>query len=297
MKNKIYLTGLLFLSAVLLFSSCKDDEDSDPVDDMATMGLSISGLEDLGSDAAYEGWLIVNGAAVSSGVFTVDGSGDLSKTSFEVSKSDLESASTFVLTIEPVPDNDPTPSKVHILAGDFNGAMASLAIDHGAALNSSFSSAAGKYILATPTDTSSNNEESGIWFLDNSSGSPAVGLTLPTLPDGWAYEGWTVISGEPVSTGTFTMVDAADDAAPYSGSMSGPPFPGEDFLNNAPGSLTFPTDIRGGKAVISIEPVPDNSPNPFLLKPLIGDIPANAAVHTVQSMGQNLSFPTGNATR
>ncbi len=66
---------------------------------------------------------------------------------------------------------------------------------------------------------------------------------------------------------------------------------------NAPKGLTFPLDIRGGKAVISIEPVPDNSPNPFLLKPLVGDIDASAAVHTVQNMGQNLSFPTGTATR
>lgn len=296
MKRKYYFASLLLLVTGLTLNSCKDDDDdSNPTTEMDDMELNISGLEDLGSTATYEGWLIVNGSPVSTGVFSVDGNGNMSTNSFSVGKTDLATATTFVLTVEPMPDNDPLPSKVHILAGDFSNGLASLTVGHGAALNNTFSTVAGKYILATPTDTSSTNEESGIWFLDNSSGSPAVGLILPTLPEGWAYEGWAVINGTPVSTGTFTQVDAADGAAPFSGTMSGPPFPGEDFLTNAPSPLTFPTDIRGGKAVISIEPVPDNSPNPFVLKPLVGDIDANASVHTALSMGQNLTFPTGEA--
>ena len=65
----------------------------------------------------------------------------------------------------------------------------------------------------------------------------------------------------------------------------------------APSGLTFPTDLTGGTAVISIEPVPDNSPAPFVLKPLVGMIPSGANVHSVLDMGQNLSFPTGSVTR
>jgi hypothetical protein len=79
--------------------------------------------------------------------------------------------------------------------------------------------------------------------------------------------------------------------------MSGPPFPGEDFLVNAPAGLTFPTNLAGGMAVISIEPVPDNSTAPFLLKPLVAPIPANAIDHTDYQMNQNLVFPTGTVTR
>lgn len=296
-RNKFYYAGLFLLASAAAFTSCKDDDDSNPVSSNGNLELSITGLEDLGTTATYEGWLIVDGSAVSTGIFSIDGSGKMSTNSFTVSKSDLESASTFVLTIEPLPDSDPTPSKVHILAGDFNSETASLTIDHGAALNNDFTSAAGRFILATPTDDSTNNEESGIWFLDNSSGSPAVGLTLPTLPEGWTYEGWAVIDGTPVSTGTFTMASGVDASDFFSGTNAGPPFPGEDFLLNAPTGLTFPTDIRGGKAVISIEPVPDNSANPFVLKPLVGDIDAAAAVHTALSIGQNLAFPTGIAKR
>ncbi len=38
----------------------------------------------------------------------------------------------------------------------------------------------------------------------------------------------------PVTTGTFTSTTVVDDADPYSSTMPGPPFPGEDFLINAP---------------------------------------------------------------
>ena len=298
MTNTIKGLSLILLSG-LFFSACTDDatDDMTTTAKTSTLNLSFNGLEDLGSEATYEGWLIVNGSAISTGTFDVNDDGMLSQSAFEIAKEDLSNATSFVLTIEPKPDNDPAPSKVHIVAGDFDGNGANLTIDHSSALKHSFSSAAGKYILATPTDDDMSNEASGLWFLDNSSGSPAVGLTLPTLPDGWIYEGWAVIDGVPVSTGTFSAADVADDAAPFSGPKSGPPFPGEDFLMNAPGMLTFPTDLKGGKAVISIEPVPDNSTAPFTLKPLVGDISDMAMDHTAYTMGQNLNFPTGEATR
>ena len=279
---------------VLFLAGCDDD---DTVMDMQPLNLNITGLEDLGTGYVYEGWLLVDGEPVSTGVFTVNSNGVLSKSTFMVDKTDLESAATFVLTIEPNPDSDPAPSNVHLLAGTFNGGNASLAISHSAAINQTFGAAEGKFVLATPTDGMNTNENSGIWFLDLASGMPGVGLTLPVLPAGWIYEGWAVINGIPVSSGTFTNVSAADNAAPYSGALSGPPFPGEDFLMNAPAGLTFPTDLSGGMGVISVEPVPDNSPAPFLLKPLIGSIPASAVDHTTYPMNKNLVFPTGTATR
>jgi hypothetical protein len=294
MIKKIKNTSLFLLAIAMVFSACKDDEETNP---MGELTINISGLEDLGPDALYEGWMIVDGSPITTGTFSVNSMGEMSSNLFMVNSKDLDDATKFVLTIEPNPDPSPAASSVHILAGDFSGSSANLTIGHESALGSDFSAVEGKYILATPTDTISSNEDSGIWFLDNSSGSPAAGLSLPALPNGWAYEGWAVINGSPVSTGTFTSSTMADHASPFSGSLAGPPFPGEDFLENAPAGLTFPTDIRGGKAVISIEPVPDNSTMPFLLKPLVGDIATNADVHTAIDMGQNLSFPTGSASR
>lgn len=285
---------LTTLIASLCFMSCDKDDDNNQT---SSFNLNIAGLEDLGAGYAYEGWIMVDGSPVTTGVFTVDAAGSLSQTIFEVSDSDHEAATAFILTIEPSPDNDPAPSSVHILAGDFSGDNAELTIDHAAAIGTNFDGAAGDYILATPTDNDNNNEESGIWFLNNSTGSPVAGLSLPTLPAGWAYEGWVVIAGIPVSTGTFLSAASADDSAPFSGANGGPPFPGEDFLNNAPSGLTFPTSLLGGTAVISVEPVPDNSVNPFLLKPLVGSIPSDAPVHSVLSVAQNLNFPSGTATK
>lgn len=289
-RSVLNLFALVFIMA---FIGCNEDDDNLN----NNLNLDITGLEDLGSEARYEGWLIVDGAAISTGLFDVDANGNLSETSFEVDAADLESASTFVLTIEPSPDPDPAPSAVHILAGDFNGESANLNIQHDAALANDFTEAMGQYILATPTDGMNNNENSGVWFLSLESGSPAAGLDLPSLPSGWAYEGWAVINGQPISTGVFTSASGADDAANFSGMMSGPPFPGEDFLQNAPAGLSFPTDLSGATIVVSVEPVPDNSPAPFTLKPLVHNVPDNAPDHVTFDMDQNLTFPSGSASK
>ncbi len=284
---KFLLTSILF---VLIFSFSANSQ---------TVTLNINGLKELGANYQYEGWLIVGGTPVTTGTFTVDTNGMLSQTIFSVNQSDLINATTFVLTIEPIPDPDPDPSSTHILAGNFIDFDAPLSVGHPAALGDDYSGIDGKYILATPTNGAMTDELSGIWFLDLSSGSPEVGLTLPTLPAGWKYEGWAVISGMPVTTGTFTTVDMVDEADPYSGPDQGPPFPGEDFLVNAPMGFTFPTDLSGMTGVISIEPDPDNSTAPFLLKPLVGGIPSNAMDHVTYMMDSNVanSFPTGTAMR
>ena len=287
---------LLTLGACLIFlNACKDDDDV-----IATTGdliTDISGLADLGSDYVYEGWLIVDGSPVSTGIFTVDGSGTLSKTTFEVDLTDLDNAAKYVLTIEPSVDSDPSPSKVHILGGDFSNESASLSVGHGAALGTDFTSATGAYILATPTNGMNTDENSGVWWLDPA-GGPGAGLDLPTLPEGWLYEGWAVIDGVPVSTGTFTSVSGVDASDIYSGSADGPPFPGEDFLMGAPAGVTFPTDLAGKTVVISVEPSPDNSAGPFLLKPLVGSVPGSATDHTLYNMDNNAAAtnPTGIAT-
>ena len=64
----------------------------------------------------------------------------------------------------------------------------------------------------------------------------------------------------------------------------------------APSRLTFPTNLAGGTAVVSIEPSPDDSPSPFKLKPLTGAIPAAAVDHVTYPMtAQTSGFPRGTA--
>ncbi len=294
MNNILKITSIFMLLGVLI-SSCSSDEETST----ATFELNINGLEDLGDNFIYEGWIIVDGAPVTTGTFEVSSDGTLSQTEFAVSEESLEAATTFVLTIEPSPDPSPEPSDVHILAGDFSGNSADLTVDHGAAIGENFVDAAGGYILATPTDGGSDTDEnSGVWWLNPAAG-PGAGLDLPVLPSGWIYEGWAVVDGTPISTGRFTSVTGSDDFNGYSGDQSGPAFPGEDFLSNAPEGFDFPVDLAGKTVVISVEPVPDNSPAPFTLKPLVGPVDEAAVDHFFYDMINNASNtnPTGSINR
>ncbi len=201
MIKKTFL--VLFLLG-LITTSCNNDDDNPPT--TADLTLILNGLEELGIGFVYEGWIIVDGSPISTGTF----SSVTFPQSFTVNATQLENATTFVLTIEPAIDEDPSPAATKILVGDFSGNTANVNSNGTVA---DFGNATGKYILATPTDNDDTNEASGIWFLDNSSGSAVAGLNLPTLNDGWKYEGWAVINGTPISTGTFLMTDTADDNA------------------------------------------------------------------------------------
>lgn len=272
--------------------SCSDDDTSSR-SSLGTLSLALSGLEDLGAGFRYEGWLIVDGSPVTTGIFSVDAAGLPSATDFEVPAADLEAASLFVLTIEPHPDPDTAPSATHVLAGDFSGESASLSIGHGAALGSDFQAATGSYILETPsTATDGTDFAQGIWWLDPSMG-PGASLTLPPLPEGWIYEGWIAGNDGPVSTGTFTTAGGFDSDA--GGTTAGPdgtpPFPGQDFISPA---LSLP----GMAAVISVEPSPDNSAAPFALKPLLDAMIEDVGPGVLQSMSNNAAnAPSGTATR
>lgn len=295
MKTKSIFSSIGKLSILclsLLVSVCCSNNSSGS---NGTLRLDISGLESLGDNYQYEGWIIVDGKAKTTGVFSVDSTGNLSQTDFPVNQTDLSSASKFVLTIEPNPDSDPDPSSVHILAGSFSSKSASLSVGDSSAIGNDFSSISGKFILATPSDDSTNisNDNEGLWWLDPNTG-PGAGLSLPTLPTGWIYEGWIVGSNGPQSTGTFSSVTGADSdgAGSTGGSDAAPAFPGQDIIG---------TSLNDGQhtAVISIEPVPDNSSSPFLLKPLVKAIDSGAATKpTLIEMQSNVtaSFPTGTAT-
>jgi hypothetical protein len=257
-----------------------------------TLGLSFNGLEGLGAGWAYEGWLIVDGAPVTTGTFSIDASGMPSQHIFSAEVTDRAAISAFVLTIEPSPDSDPSPSPVHLLGGDFSGSRAVLTVGHPAALGHDFTSAAGGYILAAPTGGALASYKNGIWFLDPAAG-PGPSLSLPTLPVGWVYEGWVAGASGPMSTGRFASVTGADSdgGGPAAGPAAAPPFPGQDYINP-------PTDLTAGyAAVISIEPEPDDSSAPFALKPLVDMTINDVGMGVLQPLANNAAgFLHGSVT-
>ena len=126
-NSQIDVCVILLLS--LLVTACGDDNDSPtgPSQNTPTgsssmgLGLSFNGLQRLGSDFVYEGWILVDGSPVSTGTFRVRADGSLSQRDFPVDEAALSSATKFILSIEPSPDSDPAPSGTKYLAGDFAG--------------------------------------------------------------------------------------------------------------------------------------------------------------------------------
>jgi hypothetical protein len=286
-----HLSVATFVATLALIGCPTEPQvDPDPAQgsDMATLALAFSDLDELNANFVYEGWLIVDGAPVSTGRFHAADAADLDQLCHI---SDAEAATAYVLTIEPEPDMDDGPSAVHVLGGDLMSGSATLSSAHGAALGVDLDAVGGAYILETPTSTAADDYDQGIWWLDASSGAPMAALDLPALPMGWTYEGWVVVDGTPISTGTFDAGDMADSdgAGSTAGPGGAPPFPGQDFVDPA-------TVLIDGAAVISVEPVPDTSSAPFAIKPLIDGMIEDIGAGMTQTMDDGAPLPAGTLT-
>ncbi len=259
---------------------------------------------DEATEGLYEGWAIIDGQPVSTGVFNVNAEGlpvqpgggpviDFFAVGDEVGLS-----SAIKISLEPAGDSDPGPSGLIVLTGDVMGEMVDL---HPALPGlDQLMTATGDYILATPSDNAmdTENDDEGIWYLIPPDPMPGL-VGLPDLGASWTYEGWIVdFSGGmpvPYSTGTFAMGAGFDsDQAGCNG--GGPPFPGQDFSAYHCGPI-LDLDTGDFAAVISIEPVPDNGDGPFQFKPLAGMIPVDALENGGQLANQTeATFPCGSAT-
>ena len=290
MKN---VKTLLLFAAVMLIAACSSNDDS-PSTPKSTLTVNLNGIQPLDGDLIYEGWIMVDGLPVSTGRFNT--TAGTSSNTFRIATEDLDLATAFILSIEPTVNDDPAPSNTKILSGFFvgNSNAATLTIQD---QFSGILSITGKFILATPTDTVVDNDESGVWFMN----PPNAGLAnLPTLSSGWKYEGWVVVDGTAISTGKFTSATGSDASSFFSGNEPAPAFPGEDFLaTGVPiDGITFPLDLRNQQIVVSIEPEPDTSADPFYIKPLIATTNTAIGSSNVYDMTlNNASFPTGTAVR
>ena len=281
----------LALFALGIFTtSCSNDDDNAPAN--ANLTIDLNGLEALGSDYVYEGWIIVNGVPVSTGTFSSVAFPQV----FSVEADQLSSATRFVLSIEPSNDPNPAPADTKLLVGDFVGNSASVNTD----IVGDFSSAAGAFFLRTPTDetgTNNGNDENGVWF-GTPGMPPTPNFVLPTLPAGWAYEGWVVGDNGPITTGTFNAFNTADVFDDFSEtSQAGPPVPGEDFFLIAKGAGE--SSGIGSTEITTVLPLTSkgNVSPAGAFKPLVGTAGQDTAPATY-NFGQNLtSLPWGEVNR
>lgn len=125
-KRSVAASMLVLTIFALGLNSCRDEQSA--AIKQGKLQINITGLPQLSSAFVYEGWLIVNGAPISTGKFTVDQGGELSRSYFSASVDELKKATTYVLTVEPSTDRDPQPSARHVLAGTFDDNSAHLTI-------------------------------------------------------------------------------------------------------------------------------------------------------------------------
>jgi hypothetical protein len=302
-RIKLLIVAVLF--AAIGITACGGDDDTvtlPPETTKLTFNLhNFKKLEDLN----YQIWALVGNYGYSLVRFNVNDNGEFVDTSGTVITDmsysiDIGRAyiSDIGITVEPAHDTLTAPTH-YFMGGTPTDGAATLSVDHDAGMAASFAALSGKYVLATPTNGANTDELSGVWFLDNTTGVPVKGLNIPELESGWRYEGWVMVQGTAISTGTFEVSDEADDTLRYGGATAGPNYPGEDFLQNAPSGVTFPLDLSGASVFITLEPWYDphpESPSPY--KILQATVPASAVnlqTYTMDAVAAN-NLPTGTVT-
>ena len=289
---------ILLAACLAVLSSCSGDDTVA----RSTVTVDISGLERLENGAQYQAWISDGVDLTPLGRFT---DVDFPKT-FEALTGEVDNATQFFLSVEPGNDSSPAISESILLSGNFVGNAATVDVTQ---TFGSYTSASGQFVLQTPTDNVSTNENSGLYWYIPSTGQP--GLKLPTLPSGWKYEGWVTVPGASgdvnLSTGRFTNVNNADESDPFSLNINpAPDFPGEDFINenvlSAYGVNTLP-NLLNKQVFITIQPIFDNSSTgasiaPFVLRPLVGTVTQEAGSGVTNTMQINTaSFPVGRVTK
>ncbi|MCX7612152.1 MAG: hypothetical protein N2043_11255 [Ignavibacterium sp.] len=249
--KRFYL--ILVVSLISLWG-CEYFENSTTLNS-ASLELNITGLPQLPDTMAYVAWFDTDDRpAVFIKQLSPNAQGNVyfkeeQKLAF------LDSAQIFLVTVErksQIGSANFAPSSRIVLIGRFSRGLSNLSL---AENFSNFQQTSAKYTLYTPTDGNiSSVPFGGIWFVDSvDANRTTAGLNLPVLSAGWIYEGWIEVSGNKLSTGRFRNPKAADLFNGFSASAASIPFPGEDFLNNAPTGFTFPLDLRGKKAFVSLE--------------------------------------------
>ncbi|MBT8398360.1 MAG: hypothetical protein HKO65_18260 [Gemmatimonadetes bacterium] len=301
---------LTLFSTILLFGCGGDGGVTGPKGN-SLITLSFSGLEPLTGGLHYQAWALAGTASEPWGLpvvlFNVDESGQL-----------VDPAADSILTGPFQAGLDPQDilgigvslevsdtllsysSFTFILGGDAVQGSVNLDTEHWIAFDRSFTGISGRFVLATPTDEDPENELGGVWFMDTGSTPVGAGLSLPVAPEGWIYEGWVSVGDQVLSTGRFNGPTGPDSTSTFSGSIAGPSFPGEDFLTDPPGGLSFPPELVGSSLFVTVEPWMSwdvEADLPFFLRLLDTQVPADALPMTsydlVSLEGQ---LPTGTAT-
>ncbi len=301
----------LFTIAALALSACSDSSTIWEPRGSSMVSFSFQNLPPLEGGLNYQAWAVEfrNGAYWGSPIqiFNINDSGEIVDPStgavlsgeFEagVNAGELYGVQ---ITIEQSDVVVSQPSGTYILGGTMVEGSARLGQESWLSLAIDVASISGEYFLGTPSSETDDDEMSGVWFADYNGGDPLQGLNLPQAPTGWDYEGWVVFGDDTLSTGKFYTPALPDTLDLHGDGVGSYAFPGQDFLDDAPEGLVFPTDLSGVPILVTMELADtfDIEPSgPFWFRLLEAVIPQDAQPHTNYDL-TSLSgvFPKGTAT-
>lgn len=290
---------ILILMVVIVFSGC-DDKNELVAPAQAGIQLTVSNLPHLGhTEGYYQLWAVfLEFNKPGRGLRPLHDEGYVSLGKFNVSPDgqyltgpdcgpphlalpageNPQLIDRVAITIQSHHDHDAVvhddePGAI-LLGGRMRGTertgVADLAIEFDEAMGGNMRSVRGTYTIMAPTSDPADST-AGIWFIQQGTTMTASLQNLPTLNEEWRYEGWVVHQGPGTnphyySTGKFQRADSAD--ADGAGSGKGPGaglnFPGQDFITGTPSR----PDLTSSDYwfMVTIEPVPDNSPDPFFVR-------------------------------
>lgn len=295
--------------AVLIFSLVAAGCDSggsggtgDPI--FVQMQLDVNELPPLGGSNNYRAWAVLPTRFLGSDLFNFTEAGQyINSTGQFVSNTvtfgdDIAEATKVLISIETKDGSEDVPSSSIVLAGDIVNFEADLSVSHPDALGEDLDAASGVFSLLTPSDADDTNETEGIWFVESlSAGNWTTGLSLPTLPEGWLFEGWAEVGDTVLSTGRFDSATGADMDSPFMTDLVSEfiNYPGEDFIMRPPLGVTFPPDFSNARVFVTVEPDPDAQPLPFGIEILSGTVSATPETLTNYQLQGGLVAPAGSA--
>jgi hypothetical protein len=293
---------IVFLSTIFL-SACGRGGNP-PVTGTREIAMDFSNLEHLGNDFTYTAWLVDGPTYHRLGNFDIAAGGATVPATLSTPESTFAASEALVISIEAAGSSPVLPSAQRVLAGEIQGDGADLSIADQRALGDPFTGVGAQYILETATTAAATDYMQGIYWCVPGEflgipepvvpEDPNLDITMPQLPPGWVYEGWVVLPDQaPVSTGRFTdpLVPDSDELGPAKGPDPGMPFPGQEFIDP-------PKVLTGGEAWLTVEPEPDYSPAPGMLKVLVDTNIEDKGATQMQWTENNAleTRPTGSAT-
>lgn len=311
-RKTLSLPGTVLTSIVLTLGTqgCDIQGELAAPEVNANVTLSFDGLRPLPVGLNYQAWLVVGTRDDFWGsplvLFDVDEGGQMVDPVSDTLlagpfPTNLKAGEVFAVAVSLEASNTLVAysSYSFVMSGEVAQGTADLSHENFLAFGASLFEAAGRFVLATPTDDDPENERSGIWFMDTASTPAEAGIDLPEAPEGWNYESWVMLDTQPVSLGRFLSPVGPDSSGVHSGGLAPPPFPGEDLLTDAPTGLTFPADLTGARVFVTLEPWMewDKEPEaPFFIRLLDGQVPPEAVPGAVYSLTSLVSeLPSGTA--